>query len=106
MSRLYLHRETDIDPSFVRRATYGAMILAGKEVSAPSIGIATRVRQTIRDAHELLEFAVADGLTVDPTIIEDIKKALRWLDSLRRRRGKSARHLNKRIESLLTRSVR
>jgi hypothetical protein len=44
---------------------------------------AVRVRQTIRDAHELLEFAVADGLTVEPAIIEDIQKALRWLDPSR-----------------------
>ena len=44
---------------------------------------AVRVRHSIRDAHELLEFAVADGLTIEPVIIEDIKKALRWLDPAR-----------------------
>lgn len=44
---------------------------------------AARVRQTIRDAHELLEFAVADGLAVEPAIIGNIQKALRWLDPSR-----------------------
>jgi len=42
LSLLYLRREKDIDPSFVRRATYGAMVLVGREVNAMSVGIITR----------------------------------------------------------------
>lgn len=42
LSLLYLRREESRSPAFVKRTTYGAIILAGEEVSAVTIGIATR----------------------------------------------------------------
>lgn len=42
LSLLYLRREKDRDPSFVKRGTYGAMVLVGREVNALSVGMITR----------------------------------------------------------------
>ena len=45
--------------------------------------IAKRVRQTIEDAHDLLAFAIADGLPISNTIVKEIQKALCFLDAAR-----------------------
>ena len=45
--------------------------------------IAERVRQTIQDAHELLDYAVADGLPVEEAIVDGIEQALCFLDASR-----------------------
>lgn len=45
--------------------------------------VAARVRQTICDAHALLEFAVADGLPVENAIVEEVIKSLHLVDQSR-----------------------
>lgn len=45
--------------------------------------IAERVRQTIQDAHELLDYAVADGLPVEGAVVDGIEQALCFLDASR-----------------------
>lgn len=55
------------------------------EIDTLPEAVAASIRETIRDAHMLLEFAVADGLAIEDedAILAEIQKALRLLDPSR-----------------------